>query len=936
MRWRFSASALLAGAACAQSDPVPSAPPAQALPHVEVTGSNIKQAETEGASPVQVITRDEIRRSGAATLRELFDIVSTVGGAQRDTGGRGTFSAGSSAASLRDLGSKSTLVLLNSRRVAPYPLAEYSEIFVNIDALPMEAIERVDILRSGASAIYGSEAVAGVINIITRTDYQGVYARASHQRSLFCHSFDSSTASLTGGFGNLASDRYNVLVNLETYHRDEVVWSDVIQYVNPALTAPFPSFGSYSTYSYPGNVVPAGPIAGCAAELVIGGLCRYNRYQRFEATPAANRLSFMTTGKLQLEPDLLGFAEVLYSQTRTSYLSPFQAYGPQLGTIDWGNPSTGEGRTFTYRGLPANHPLNPTGQNDADFRYRFIDGPNESSGEANQYRVLAGLRGTWDKFDWESAAGVMGGSADLKLRGQFSESGFRQAIGNFDPGQVDPQFFSRDYRIGQPNSAATIDTLFPNYGYKGSTRQVFVDGKLSGEALRFEGRPVNVALGVDLRHDRFVMTPTQNLRVGDIVGEGFLDSSAARIQAAVFGEVNWPATPQLEVQAAGRIDKFQGFGAHLSPKLGVRFEASPMLLLRGVIEAGFRAPNLSESSASKRFSFDGGIFDPKRCPQAQAKAADLKAAAALLPANDPQRTVLIAEADNIVNAECRGGVATVVENNPNLQPETSRSANLGLVFKPERDTSLALDYWTILRKNEIGRKGTSALLDAENGLPPGSIVRGDASQDSSFSTADRLKYNVTEGSLSQIIGRFENQTRTATSGIDLTVNSRFATPAGPLDLQVNGTYMLSFRNWSAVRGSYGDNLVGRGVYRLRSDVAASLTSGFWVNALTWHYASPRALQGDYDDTAWTPANCQKNNGWTEDQCREASRQSFDYYLAYRPIRELTLSANVRNVFNRRPPVNLRGLATGGGGFIPQDVSDVMGRMLRLTVEYRFR
>ena len=180
MRWRFSASALLAGAACAQSDPVPSAPPTQALPHVEVTGSNIKQAEIEGASPVQVITRDEIRRSGAATLRELFDIVSTVGGAQRDTGGRGTFSAGSSAASLRDLGSKSTLVLLNSRRVAPYPLAEYSEIFVNIDALPMEAIERVDILRSGASAIYGSEAVAGVINIITRTDYQALPEAVVH------------------------------------------------------------------------------------------------------------------------------------------------------------------------------------------------------------------------------------------------------------------------------------------------------------------------------------------------------------------------------------------------------------------------------------------------------------------------------------------------------------------------------------------------------------------------------------------------------------------------------------------------------------------------------------------------------------------------------------------------------------------------------------
>jgi iron complex outermembrane receptor protein len=919
------------GAALAQSAALP-----QELPRVEITGSRIKHVEAGDTSPVQVLDREDIRRTGATTLKELFESFWTVGYGTSDTGGRGTYAAGSTSAGLRNLGNQATLVLLNSRRVSPYPLAEYSQIYVNIDALPLEAVERVEVLRSGGSAIYGSDAIAGVINIITRSGYEGIYARAGQQQSLFSHRFGTRNASLTGGFGNLEKDRYNLLLSAETYHRDRVVWSDVLPYVNPALTAPFPSFGSFSTYSYPGNVIPAGPLPGCAPDRLIGGLCRYNRYERFEATPAADRFNFMAAARLQLQPGLLGFSEFLYSQTETKYLSPFQPYGPNLAPVTWGDPLTNAGRTFYYRGLPTGHPLNPTGQDDADFRYRFVDGPSESSGAAKQYRLLAGLRGTLDNFEWESAAGVMGGEARLKLRGQFSDSGFRQVIGNYDIGQVDSQFFSRDYRIAQPNSAAVIDRLFPEYGYTGRTRQIFIDGKLSGEATRYEGRAVNLATGFDLRHDRFAVTPSDVLRSGDIVGEGFLASSAARTHGAVFSEVTWPLTQSLELQAAGRLDKFPNFAAHLSPKLGLRFEADPSLVLRGTVEAGFRAPNLSESAPSKRFGFDGGISDPKRCPQAQRLAADLRAAAALLPAGSAQRVVLEARADNLVNAECFGSLTTEARNNPDLKPETSRSIDLGLAFRPARDVGVAVDYWQITRRNEIGLRGTNELLAAESILPPGVIDRSTLAQDRSFSPAEQLAYGVTAAPITSIIGRFENQARTTTSGIDFTAHSRLTTPAGPLDLQVNSTYMLTYRIWYVALGGYGDNLVGRGVPRVRTDISATLRSGPFTNALTWYYSSPTTLQGDYFDSAYSPENCPATTGWSPDQCRQASYQFFSYHVAYNGAKDLTLGANVRNLFNRRPPVNLRSLQQGGGGLIPQDVNDVMGRMLRVTVEYRFR
>lgn len=926
---------LIAACACTQAFGQGNTSPVQ-LERVEVTGSSIKQAGDAGSSPVQVIDREDIRRMGSTTLKELFESMYTVGYGLSDTGGRGTFSAGSSAAGLRQLGKKSTLVLLNSRRVAPYPLAEYSDIFVNIDALPLEAVERIEILRNGASAIYGSEAVAGVINVITRPNYQGVYARASAQKSLFSHSFGTRNANITAGFGDLAIDQYNVLASVEAYHRDEVVWSKVLKYVNPQLTVPFPTFGSFSTYSYPGNVLPAGALPGCPPELNIGGLCRYNRYERFEATPAADRLNALLSGRIQLRPDLLGFAELMLSHTKTSYLSPFLPYGPGLNPVSWGDPTTDTGRTFVYRGLPAGHPLNPTGNDDADFRYRFVDGPNNSSGEAEQYRLHAGLRGHWDAYEWETAAGVMGGQADLRLRGQFSDSGFREVIGNYDPGQVDPQFFNRAYQIGQPNSDAVIDRLFPQYGFKGSTRQVFLDGKLTGEAARFDGRPIDMALGFDIRHDRFAMTPSELLRTGDIVGEGFLASSAARTHGAVFGEVNWPVTDALEVQAAGRMDKFPGFGAHLSPKVGLRFEAAPQLLLRATVEGGFRAPNLSESAQSTRFSFVGGKSDPKRCPQARRLAADLRAAAALLPAGSAQRVVLEAQADNLLNAECDTSFTTQTQNNPNLQPESSQSANFGLVFKPMREFRLALDYWYIVRRNEIAVRDADELLGAE-GSGSSAIVRSDLSLDRSFTPAQQLAYGVNAGPITSVIGRFENQSKTRTSGIDLTANARLPSPIGPLDLQVNTSYMLSYFIWYPSLGGYGDNLVGRGGFsRVKADLSLAHSTAAFVNALSWNFISGTTLQGDYNDIDYSPDNCPKTTGWTPAQCRYGSTHFFSYYGAWNAGKDLTLSANVRNVFNRRPPVSLRGLARGGGGLIPQEVSDVMGRMLRVTLEYRFK
>lgn len=896
---------------------------------VEVTGTWLPGLHGEGVSPVQVITRDEIRRSGVGTLRELLDQVSAFTGALSDLGGNGSFAPGASGASLRYMGKQSTLVLLNSRRVAPYPLADYSEVFTNLDALPFEAIDRVEILKGGASALYGSDAIAGVINIITRKDWVGLQARVTRQQSATSGRFGNTGISLTGGFVLPGDKPGHITASLELYRRESAMWNDLLRYVNPDVVSHSSGFGSTSTYSWPGNIIGSGPLQGC--QTVVAGLCRYDRYSRFEAIPLAERANLLVHLSQPLADGRHLFAEVMAAQTRSGYNSPFQPYGKALGSITWGNPNDNNAQTFWYRGLPAGHPLNPTGVNDVEFRYRFVDGPNELSASTLQYRALVGLGGKWRGFEWEAATGAMGGHTRFEDRGWWSLSGFHEVIGNDDPSQVDPQFFNRGYRIGQVNSAAVIDRLFPTYGFRGDTRQVFLDGKFSGALAELDNGPLGLAAGMDLRHEHYAITPSDNLAAGDIVGNGLSASNAGRWVGSVNGELGIPLAKALQAQVALRVDKYGSTASHLSPKLGLRYQASPALLVRASTESAFRAPNLVESANSTKFGFDS-VTDPLRCPQAAALSKDLIAAAKALPTTDPQAVLLQARADNLVNRECSASIASIVRNNPDLLPEVSRSYSMGLVFAPESNWKLAVDAWAIDRRNEIGLKPTVELLATEAFQPAGTVNRGSLATDTSFSAAEQARYGVVAGPLQSTIGRFENTFRTRVRGADVMGNGRMQTSLGRLDLKVDAVYLTEARNWSASRDGWGDNLAGRSGYpRWKATSSLTLTRGAWSHTLRAITTAGTSLQGDFTDTTYSPEGCAKN-GFTPDQCRVAGWTRWDYALTWAQSGAVTISAALYNMFAKPVPI---GLATwlGGSGILPPTAEDGKGRMLRLSLTW---
>ena len=910
------------------------------MQRVEVTGSRLKQIDAEGVSPVQTIRREDIIKTGATNVREMLDSISatSTSGTLSDINGSNSFASGASGASLRNLGKMSTLVLLNGRRISAFPLADYNEVFSNIDSLPLDAIDRIEILKSGGSAVYGSDAVAGVINIITRSTYEGAQINYTSDKSLKNHKFGERSTALTAGFGNYDRDGYNVLGNLEMFARDEVGWESVLSSINPAYKAASPAtFGATSTYAYPGNIVGQGPLLGCAP--VVGGLCRYDKYSRFEAVPAAKRLNGLLQGRKRIDGNIEWFSELLYSDIKVNYQSPYQAYGPALGSTTWGDPTTGAAKTFFYRGLPAEHPLNQTGE-ESDFRYRFVDGPAYNETDTSQYRLLTGLKGTTKAFDWESAIGIMGGSTTSLGRGAFSDSGFIQEIGDYNPDTLAPDFFNKPngYKIGQVNSAAVLNTLFPVYGYHGKTQQYFWDGKINGDLAQLPAGPLQLATGFELRHESMNITPTDNLATGDIVGYGTSAADSSRNFGALFAELGVPIAKNLDGEIAARMDKFPGFGAHFSPRAGLKFKPIEQALFRGSFETGFRAPNLTESAKSTKFAFDPGISDPKRCDAASALYDALTAKANGLDPNDPQVAVLNARALQVYDNECGESVPIVTANNPSLKPETSKSFSLGTVLQPFARWSTSIDYWAIHRRNEIGTRDPQDLLSVEDTLQPGIINRGTLANDPTFLPSDAANYGITLPTVGRIEGvtvPFQNLSQTKTSGIDVGLKGSVPTAFGEFGLDIDATYTMSFKQYSLALGRFGDNLAGRYAYpKWVSNTTVSYKVADISQSLRYVFHSRTSLQEDFDDSTWDPADCQSKAHLQASQCFVKTYQRIDYSVSYSGIKNLTLGLFIGNIFQHRPPVDYRA-AGAPSTVIPSDIEDATGRTGKIILTYKF-
>ena len=405
---------------------------------VVVTGSNIRRAEAETASSVLTVNRADIERSGKSTVSELLQTLAVDNqGSVPTTFGNG-FAAGASGISLRGLGTASTLVLLNGRRMAPYGLADDGQkVFTDLNVIPTDAVDRIEILKDGASAIYGSDAIAGVVNIILRRDFKGTTVRGSLGITGEWDGEEQNLA-ITHGFGDLDADNYNVLLNFE-FKRSNDIWlrdrsdrryigridlrqwgysaqealggtgaitgnnaagsaingnvrnPDTLDYFSRGSLDPASGF----TRTFPGAACanftshPQGdPGGGC----LIDSTLSYNQIQ-----PQQENYSLFGRGTWRLTPAIEAYTELnLYSSKSSSSTTP-STVSANVGFP--GGPVSNAGVQFG-----ANHPDNPYFGTAARLRYLAADvGPRVSNIDAFFVRALAGVKGTVAGWEYDSS-----------------------------------------------------------------------------------------------------------------------------------------------------------------------------------------------------------------------------------------------------------------------------------------------------------------------------------------------------------------------------------------------------------------------------------------------------------------------------------------------------------------------------------------------------
>ncbi|MGK5045850.1 TonB-dependent receptor plug domain-containing protein [Janthinobacterium sp. GB4P2] len=954
------------------------------LARVEVTGSSLKRINAETASPVQVINAKQIENMGALTLLQVLDNLPAARPAQQDFRSMFTGSDGGSQANLRGLGAQGTLVLLNGRRLSFYGApAGFQTMFVNIDAIPAAAIERMEILTDGASAVYGSDAVAGVINVITKKSYQGLEARANGEFSPSVKAYGERQASVLYGLGDLASDGYNIYGSVNVYQRDRIALADTWRkrpsyfYVNNPNFLPNMRLG---VGSEPGVMNPgtffvfdkannnartqrAAPGCNTSITEASGTRCVWNALpNQLDTGPTSERATAYLSGRLKLGGDLEAFTDGAFTHIKMRGENGPSSFNSG-STNNWFARNTGNTlNTFATPFLSPNN-VYLKGKLDADMVARMggAAGLNyllqDATGHFGQknvdenYRALVGLRGSiGGGWDFETALSVAGSHSTLFQTANLNINGFKQAFGPFTKDPVSGRTYISDnpaYKFGEISdaNAALLRAAYPTFAIESWTKLMTWDAKLEGTLFKLGEREVRAAVGTNIMRESFLTPGNADAANGLITQQGGSWFDGRRTIAAVFGEVVVPLSDTLEVNAAARLDKYPHFAANLAPKLGVIWRARPDLMLRGTYSEGFRAPNLAESGTGGVFAQVGGIRDTVRCDETNAMARAL------------MKSRVATDADlgkSLLNSNCSTTVGGLTPPNQNLRPEKAKISTVGLVLQPAKDLSISIDYWFINRRDEIVRQdfnelftelvdkygptlaGTpsairNSLTDADRGNVAAVAAMCANPANAGVCSGGVPGYSV--GNLGGLINSYSNRGRTLMDGVDIDARTRFALGDwGKLSTGIAATIRKRDTHDSEDGSDIKGNTVG--YYdspRYRATVNADWSYRNFVSSVFVNYSGKtRWAYGPWDKDN-TPENCTAASvALPAGQCKGApSYTTVNLAFSWKPVKNLDVGLNVKNAFNKQPYYD----PNGWEGY--NHSQDLFGRQFALSASYKF-
>ena len=892
---------------------------AASLEEIVVTGTSIKGINAETALPVQVLKADDIARTGATTAEELFEQISAASSSGLTNAAQATgFQTGSiSTISLRGLDSARTLILINGRRSAPYGGGSIGTAgnSVDISAIPISMVERVEILKDGASAIYGSDAIAGVVNFILKTNFQG--AQVSAYAGTPTRAGGGSEENVNGfvGHGDLKSDRYNVALGFNFDHMSPILGA------SRAFAQRYsPAYGNdvTSSFAFPANVAvpgvgtrnPETPNCGPDSlfDMDFPKQCRFDNSKFDSLQPEQTKYNAYLTATLAVSDNDQLYGEASYAQTKTttfvqpvplSFGNPLLPGNPYIAFLanllatkypTYNNPAVfpGEGAfllgptspyypaAFAAANGQAGQPLN--------LIYRdFANGPRETLDTADTYRAVAGIQGT--ELGWDYNASLL--YSEVRVLEDL-ESGYPQyslIMPLLDAGNINPFGATTD-----PTAlAAAKATEFIGQDFQSKTSLTSLAGTASREITPLPAGKLSAAVGAEIRRETFDYNPAAAVQTGDIAGQGGnqLPESASRNVESAFVELNADLLRGLEADAAVRYDNYQNIGNTINPKLSLRWQPVDWLLFRGSAGTGFRAPSLTDLYASQATSVtSNGTRDPIKCP-----------------VFDPN------------NPACSFQFTTVTGGNPNLTPEKSKEYTLGLIFQPTPNLNVSLDSFWIFLRNQIvvgGLSYTDILLNAQTATEFAGLVTRDAN-----------------GNIISISQTNANLFKTDVSGLDVSARYAFdlGAHAGRITVLANGTYFYKYATQN-FDGSYssqldlGVNGIGGVVSRFRYNATALYDIGDWEFSVTDNY------QKRYHDI---PSSI------TQVKRYVSPYETADVQLSWAGLKSFRFSVGAHNVFDKDPPyANYAASANNFVGGYDLSYGDPRGRFVYGRVDYTFK
>jgi iron complex outermembrane receptor protein len=936
------------------SSPAATSPNSQQ--EIVVTGSVFRRKDLDTPSPVTQVTALQLQQRGITTAADavLQTSSSSGGGLPSNFSGNGAFASGATGVSLRGLTTDSTLVLQDGLRLSYFPLADDgARSFVDLNTIPSAVLEQVQVQKDGASAVYGADAIAGVVNYMMKKQITGLSGSAEGgvtQRGDGGH----QRLTLTGGYGDLKSQGFNIYASVE-YQHDDIIYNrdrgfpyntgdlsrkladdgktpDVNGNVNGQGFAGVSSnttsaIVTPATLATTGNIYSGQQIAGTNAMVLNpagcgtgtsnassngDNYCTEDAVNRFRAIQP-NQTRFGATSRLTVNvgDHAQAYLTGTYYQNREVYPS----YAGPTGTSTIS--------PYSLRGLVlpatlANGQTNPqdpyanivdpaTGQREsALLQYAFGDIPNTTNQITRNFRVAGGISGDFgDGWHYDFGGTFMHSQVDSKLYGNINYAALTDAIENGTYNFIDPS----------QNTQAERDALAPVIKATAKSKLWQVQGTLGKDLFELPGGTLKVAATGQVRYEE-INDPISDPLTADgtfaAAGINTFTAIGHRYNEAGAFSIEAPILKQLEVDVDGRYDHYsEGFN-HFSPKVGVKVTPVREVILRGTFSKGFRAPSIPETS--------GSVLG--------------------FVTRTPPAAVIAAHGNDGYVQPYSLGLNTA--GNPNLKPELSTSFTGGLVLEPTSWLSLSADYYHIKKSRVIvGGPDYGAAINAYyNGttLPAGYSVELNPA-DPAFPNAVRT--------VSIVNSPYFNANSLVTSGLDMsaTVNYRVAEGVRFISaLEATWIQKYDIRTSDGVQhfvGTVGPYSItsASGTPRWRANWQNTVTAGkLSLTGVVYFTSGYKGTADDYSG-AGTSGDCANaialaSDGVTPERCHVKHFIDVDTTLSYAITPKMSVYANIYNVFGAKAPFDPN--TYGGVNYNPAwSSAGILGRTFRIGATFGF-